>query len=78
MRRAIPTLLAVALSGASVEEATSATCRDIERWSELQDVLGETRDNPATYEVLTQLPAEPPSGCGHVPRGREGDNGRAY
>ena len=59
MRRTIPTLLAVVLSacssGASIEEATSATCRDIERWSELQDVLGETTDNPATYEVLTNF-----------------------
>jgi hypothetical protein len=59
MRRTIPTLLAVALcawsSGASVEEGTSATCRDIERWSELQDVLGETTDNPATHEVLTNF-----------------------
>jgi hypothetical protein len=60
MRRTIPTLLAVVLSacssGASVEEATSATCRDIERWNgKLQDVLAEDKDHLATDEALTNF-----------------------
>jgi hypothetical protein len=60
MGRTIPTLLAVVLSacssGASLEEATSATCRDIERWSgELQDVLAEDKDHQATGEALTNF-----------------------
>ena len=60
MRRAIPTLLAVLLSacssGASVEEATSATCRDIERWSgEIADVLTESTDYVAPVDALADF-----------------------
>jgi hypothetical protein len=60
MRRITPTLLAVVLSacssGASVEEATSATCRDIQRWTgELGDVLAEDKDQQATDKALTEF-----------------------
>jgi hypothetical protein len=60
MRRTIPTLLVVVLSacsgGASVEEATSATCRDIQRWSEeIQEVLAENTDYVAPVDALAEF-----------------------
>lgn len=43
-------------AAASVEEATSATCRDIERWSgEIQDVLAENTDYKAPVDALADF-----------------------
>lgn len=43
-------------AAASVEEATRATCRDIERWSgEIQDVLAENTDYKAPVDALADF-----------------------
>jgi hypothetical protein len=61
MRRTVPILLTIGLGacssgGASVEEATSATCRDIERWSgEIADVLTESTDYVAPVDALADF-----------------------